>query len=213
MDSLKWTSCYSLRSPRVSCTIVGRCQPAGQPVTFCLRVVDVDGTRHTVHRRFSSFVSLAKALEREYGLCPTLPPKSLVRKFLDRGFLDRREDGLATFLAAVLEEGPGVTSSALQRFLELRPRSPTSSFQAPLGRLPSITELDERGARRRLLSIRHFSLGVMSGGGGQRAWRRTLGINSAEVMRLLKAMKAKAKLCMDVLLFDEGQENGSLRAS
>lgn len=101
-------------------------QASDGAVFFAVRL-NVGGRSRTVLRRFREFAALHRELRQQNRSLPWLPPRSLFRKALLPGFMERRRRGLQSFLAAALAADPHChESSALRAFLALPPAAPSS---------------------------------------------------------------------------------------
>lgn len=70
-----------------------------------------------VLRRYRDFARLAREVLESTRKMPRLPPRSFFRRRVTTDFLERRRQGLTTFLAALLASDPYCTSPALRDFL------------------------------------------------------------------------------------------------
>lgn len=82
------------------------------------------GPGRTVLRRYREFRSLDREMRKGRHCLPELPPRSLLRKRLQPGFMEARRRGLTNFLAAAVATDPFcLRTPALRRFLGLHARS------------------------------------------------------------------------------------------
>lgn len=81
--------------------VAGTVRGVGDYVVWTCCVDTLDGGTIVLRKRYSEFVTLREELAatfpRSVGSLPTLPPKSLLKKFQE-GFLERRRAGLEFFL-------------------------------------------------------------------------------------------------------------------
>lgn len=101
-----------------SVKIVGRNDGWLQPTTFEIHV-EGQGAQYAVRRRYREFLELEASLRPEFPDLPPMPPRSLVLKSLDPGFLEAREIALGELLDAAVAADPTISVPALREFLGL----------------------------------------------------------------------------------------------
>lgn len=123
LSVLEQVMCSIVSGPFIVCIGEWEVQPQGV-VLFKVHISGIDGG-HSVLRRYKEFVLLDRELRKSKRKLPTLPPRSFGRCCVLSGFMERRRQGLSTFLAAALAFDPHcVNTPALRDFLGL-PGLPT----------------------------------------------------------------------------------------